>query len=191
MKVVFLQDVPNVARAGDTKEVADGYARNYLLAKNLAVIARPGAAEDVKAHLESRAQTEKFKKLADQLEGKEIVLKVKLGAKGRMHGSVGAADISKELKNAFDLEVDKRKIELAEPIRQVGNYEITIKLAKDVNPKIKVNIIEKEKPAEEEQPAGEEKPARKRAAKEKPVEEQPTEKVEEQPTEKKEDKPAE
>jgi large subunit ribosomal protein L9 len=198
MKVVFLQDVPNVAKAGDTKDVADGYARNFLLVRNLAVLARPGALQAVKAQIESRAETEKLKKLAGQLEGKEIVLKVKMGAKGRMHGSIGAADIAKEVKNAFEIEVDKRKIDLAEPIKQLGNYEVTVKLAKDITPKIKLSLIEKEKPAEEEQAAEEEKPVKKerRAAKEKATEEKPAEKKEEKPVEepaaeKTEEKPAE
>jgi large subunit ribosomal protein L9 len=193
MKVVFLQDVTNVAKAGDTKEVADGYARNFLLARKLAVLAKPGAEVAVKAQLESRVEIEKLKKLAEQIEGKEITLKVKMGAKGRMHGSIGAADISKELKSAFDLEIDKRKVDLAEPIRQIGNYDITIKLAKEINPKVKVILIEKEKPAEEEATASEEKPVKKekRAAKEKPAEEPATKGVEEPAAAIKEEKPAE
>ncbi len=159
MKVVFLEDVPNVAKAGDVKEVSDGYGRNYLLPKKLAVLSKPGAVAQVKAQIEARAETETLRKLAAEIEGKEITLKVKMGAKERMHGSITAANISSELKSVLGQEVDKRKIELAEPIKQLGTYEIVIKLAKDITPKIKVNIVEKEKEPEKETPKETEKKA--------------------------------
>jgi large subunit ribosomal protein L9 len=150
MKVVFLEDVQNVAKAGDTREVADGYGRNFLLPKKLAVISKPGAVAQVKAQIEAKAETEKMKKLAAELDGKELVFKVKMGTKDRMHGSITAANIATELKSSAGLEVDKRKIELAEPLKHIGNYEIVIKLAKDIEPKIKVNVLEKEKEPEKE-----------------------------------------
>lgn len=150
MKVVFLEDVPNVAKAGDVKEVSDGYGRNYLIPKKLAVISRPGVEAQVKARLEARAETEKMKKLAAEIEGKEITLTVKMGAKDRMHGSITAANIAGELERLVGQPVDKRKIDLPEPIKQLGTYEVAVKLAKGIEPKIKVNVIEKEKePAKE------------------------------------------
>jgi len=150
MKVVFLEDVPNVAKAGEVKEVSDGYGRNYLLPKKLAVVSRPGIEAQVKARLEARAETEKMKKLAAEIEGKEITLTVKMGAKDRMHGSITAANIASELERLVGQPVDKRKIDLPEPIKHLGTYEIAVKLAKDIEPKIKVNIVEKEKePAKE------------------------------------------
>src|SRR5512138_979332 len=109
MKVVFLEDVPNVAKAGDIKEVADGYGRNYLLPKKLAILSKPGAEMQVKAQIEARAETEKMKKLAAEIEGQEITLKVKMGAKERMHGSITAANIATELKSVIGQDVDKRK----------------------------------------------------------------------------------
>jgi large subunit ribosomal protein L9 len=150
MKVIFLDDVPNVARAGDTKEVADGYGRNYLLPKKLAVISQPGAVAQVKAQIEAKAETEKMKKMAAELEGKEVIFKVKMGAKDRMHGSITAANIANELKALTGLDVDKRKIELAESIKHLGTFDVAIKLAKDIEPKIKVNVQEKEKEPEKE-----------------------------------------
>ena len=78
MKVVFLEDVPNVAKAGDIKEVSAGYGRNFLLPKKLALISKPGTVSQVKAQMEARAETQKFKKLAAEIEGKEITLKVKM-----------------------------------------------------------------------------------------------------------------
>jgi large subunit ribosomal protein L9 len=150
MKVVFLEDVPNVARAGDIKEVADGYGRNYLLPKKLALVSKPGAVEAVKAKIEARAEIEKARKLAAEIEGKELTFKVKMGAKERIHGSVTAANISAELQEVAGQVVDKRKIQLEEPIKHLGSYDITIKLFKGIEPKIKVNVIKKEEPAKEE-----------------------------------------
>lgn len=144
MKVVFLEDVPNVAKAGDVKEVNDGYGRNFLLPRKLAVLSKPGAVTAVKAQIEARAETEKLKKLAAQIDGKEIEFRVKIGTKDRMHGSITAANIATELQKVTEQTVDKRKIDLDEPIKQLGTYEISIKLAKDIEPKIKVNVLKKE-----------------------------------------------
>ena len=148
MKVIFLQNVPNVARAGEIKEVSDGYGRNFLIPKKIAMLATPSATTAVEAQRRiierSQAQIEaEMTELAQNLEGKEITLKAKTGASDRLFGSITSADIASELQNATGLVVDKKKIELAEPIRQLGSYEITIKLAKDTTSKIKV-IVEKE-----------------------------------------------
>lgn len=150
MRVIFLEDVKNVAKAGDSKEVADGYARNYLLPKKLALLSKPGTVAIVKAQIEAKAETEQMKKLAAEIDGKELTFKVKVGAKDRMHGSITAANISTELKNFTEKDVDKRKIELPDPIKQLGSYDITIKLAKGIEPKIKVTLIKKEEEPEKE-----------------------------------------
>ena len=142
MKVIFLQALPNVAQAGDIKEVADGYARNFLIPKRLAVVAKPGAA-NVVATRQAKTATE-LTELANKLEGLEIHLKARAGAKDRLYGAVTTADISAELNTTMGLAVDKRKIELDKPIHQLGSYEVTIRLAKDIVPKIKVIITEEE-----------------------------------------------
>jgi large subunit ribosomal protein L9 len=157
MKVVFIEDVQNVAKAGDVKEVSDGYARNYLLPKKLAMINKPGAANSVKAIIEAKAEVEQAKKLAALIEGKEITLKVKMGAKDRMHGSFTAANIADELKSVIEQDIDKRKIELAEPLKTLGSYDIALKLYKGIEPKIKLNIVEKDKEPEKEAAAEPEK----------------------------------
>lgn len=146
MKVIFMQDVSNVAKAGEIKEVADGYGRNFLIPKKLALLAKsPASITQFKMKAQSQANTQaELVGLAQQLEGKEIVLKAHAGAKDRLHGSITSADIASELNNATGLVVDKRKIELAEPIRQLGGYEVAIRLAKDIIPKIKVTVAEKE-----------------------------------------------
>ena len=147
MKVIFLQDVSRVARVGEVKEVADGYGRNFLLPQKLAVLASPGAVKDMGAMIRReashRAKTEaELAELANQLDGKEIVLKAKVGEKDKLYGSITLADIAVELERATGLVVDKRKIELAEPIRQVGNYEVAIKLGKDLVSQVKVTVAE-------------------------------------------------
>jgi large subunit ribosomal protein L9 len=143
MKVVFVEDVPKVARAGEIKEVADGYGRNFLIPQKLAVLVSPAATGMIEAQRHKKAQTEtELVELAQQLEGKEITLKARAGAKERLHGSITSADIAAELQNSTGIVVDKRKIELAEPIHQLGSYEVAIRLAKDIMPKIKVMVTE-------------------------------------------------
>ncbi|MFC1875534.1 50S ribosomal protein L9 [Chloroflexota bacterium] len=149
MKVVFLEDVPDVANSGDVKEVADGYARNFLIPRRLASLVNSQVTSQLEAQLSSRAEkqaqiAEEFTKTANRLDGREITLKAKVGAKGRLYGSITSADIADELSKTSDLVIDKRKIELPEPIRELGSFAITIRLAKDILPKIKVTVIEQE-----------------------------------------------
>jgi large subunit ribosomal protein L9 len=148
MKVIFLQDVPRVAKAGEVKEVADGYARNFLIPQKLGVMANPSTLNTLEAQIKkavsSQAQTEEeMTDLAHQLDGREITLKAKVGAKEQLYGSITSADIAAELQNN-GLVVDKRKIEIAEPIRKLGSHEVAIRLDKDVIPKIKVIVTEEE-----------------------------------------------
>ena len=149
MKVIFLQDVPNVARAGEIKEVASGYGRNFLIPQKLALLASSPAISLIEAqrkiNTRNQQQTEAgLVELANQLDGREVFLKAKVGAKDRLYGSVTNADIAAELESATGLVIDKKKIELAKSIQQLGSYEVTIRLAKDVIPKIKVTVTEKE-----------------------------------------------
>jgi len=182
MKVVFLQDVPNVAKAGEIKEVAAGYGRNFLIPKKLALLATPEAISQAETRdkkiEEARLNTELIE-LARQLEGKEVSLKAHAGAKDRLYGSITSADIASELNNATGLVIDKRKIELDEPIRQLGSYEVAIRLAKDIIPKVRVTVTEEKKPPKEEKkpPKEEKKPPKK--------EEKPPKKAEKAPKAKK------
>ncbi|MBI4188347.1 MAG: 50S ribosomal protein L9, partial [Chloroflexi bacterium] len=126
-------------------EVADGYGRNFLLPRKLALLAEPHnvsrLGERLKAKARSQAQTEaELVELANQLNGKEITLEAKAGTKDRLYGSITTADIAAELEKTTGLSIDKRKIELGELIHQVGSYEVEIRLAKDIVPKIKVTV---------------------------------------------------
>jgi len=177
MKVIFLDDVPNVARAGEIKEVADGYGRNFLIPKKLALLATPQAISQAETRDKTKAKTNtELIELANQLEGKEISLKVKAGAKDRLYGSITSADIAAELSNTVGLAIDKRKIELDEPIRQLGSYEVAIRLAKDIVPKIRVTVTEEETPKEEEKPPKEKKKTQKKEKTPKKEEKPPKEK---------------
>ena len=153
MRVIFLENVPNVASAGETKEVADGYGRNFLIPKKLALLADSPDAAQISVQLKAilKKTTEELAGLAQQIEGKEVTIKAKVGAKDRLYGSITSADIAAELESVTGLAIDKKKIELAEPIRQLGSHEVVIRLGKDATPKIKVTVTaEAEAKVEEE-----------------------------------------
>jgi len=149
MKVIFLQDVPSVARAGEIKEVASGYGRNFLIPQKLALLASSPAVSLAEAQRKigarNQQQTEaELVEMASKLDGREVFLNARVGAKDRLYGSITNADIAADLESTTGLVIDKKKIELAKPINQLGSYEVTIRLAKDVKPKIKVTVTEKE-----------------------------------------------
>jgi len=146
MRVVFLEDVPNVAKAGEMKEVADGYGRNFLIPKKLALLVNSATISTIESQLKMKAQYQaktgaELLELAGQLEGKEVTLNARVGTKDRLYGSITSADIAAELETSAGLVVDKRKIELAEPIHKLGSYEVVVRLAKDIVPKMKVTVV--------------------------------------------------
>jgi large subunit ribosomal protein L9 len=149
MKIAFLEDVPNVARAGDIKEVADGYARNYLLPKKLAVPASPGVASTIEEQRQSRSRKETQRKaelaaLGQKLEGTEIKLEAKAGSKDRLYGAITTAEIAAQLESQIGITIDKKKIELTEPIRKLGSHQLSVKLGHEITPKITVTVAAKE-----------------------------------------------
>ena len=150
MKVVFLEDVSNLGKVGETKEVADGYGRNYLLPRKLAVLAGSHASTLVEAKLKLKARLQdqneaEMLELSKQIEGKELILKAKTGESERLYGSITTSDICEELIRSIGIDIDKRKVEMEDSIRQVGSYDITIRLTKDIMPKIKVTVVAEDK----------------------------------------------
>ena len=148
MKVVFLEDVPNAGEKGQIKEVAAGYARNYLIPKGLAQQVTAGHLRDLKMQDEARAKKAAKKlaaaqDLATKLLEERIVITVKAGEGGRLFGSVTAADIAQALASA-GLKVNKKKIELVEPIKALGNYTVQIKLHPAVSSSVQVSVERKE-----------------------------------------------
>ena len=148
MRIIFLKDVRGIGRAGEIKEVADGYGRNYLIPRKLAQLVETQAISTIKAQLGAQArilaQTEdELREMADQIDGKEVLVEARTGGKDRLYGSITAADIAAELEKVTGIAVDKRKIEMDESIRRIGSYEVEIKLARDIVPKIQVTVVEK------------------------------------------------
>lgn len=149
MKVILLEAVPGLGNPGDVKEVSDGFGRNYLLPKKLAVFATPQELKRVEvirrtSERRSLRTREEMQTLVQQLEGSTITMRAKAGAKGRLYGSITNAHVAEELSKIYNCEIDKRKVELQEPIRQLGEYQVTVRLLQDLLPKVKV-IVEGEK----------------------------------------------
>lgn len=135
-----------VGRAGETKEVAEGYARNFLIPKGLARLATPGFVAKVEAQKQAAAEKaiheeKRLKKLAKEISGVEIKIAAKVGEGGKLYGSVGAEEIAVELKRA-GFEVDKERIKLDKPIKDVGGHEVMVKLKEGLEAKILVRVIE-------------------------------------------------
>jgi len=193
VKVIFIGDVPNVARVGQTKEVADGYARNFLFPRKLAVLANSQAAAAVDAHLKKllkqRAVEEaQMAELAKKIEGVEITLKAKVGENDKLYGSVTGADIAEALSKAAACAIDKKIIVLAEPIKQAGVCDVTVRFTHDILAVIKVNVISED--ATEEKPAKVEKKAEKAEEKAEAAAEPKKEKAEKKEKKAKAEKPA-
>ena len=146
MKVLLLQDVDNLGYAGDVKKVANGFGRNYLLPQNLAVLATPGAmkqAETIRKAAEKRRaqETEDAKAIANQLANLELVFERRAGETGKLYGSVTSGDIAEAIQEKTGLEIDKRKVSLHEPIRNLGEQVVPIKLMIDVTAEITAVIV--------------------------------------------------
>jgi len=147
MRVVFIEDVPDVARAGEVKEVANGYGRNFLLPRGLATLATPGALKQVESlrQAEARRQAqsdEEVQAIAKVLNDFSLTLKARAGSRGRLYGAITSSDIAREIQAQTGRRVNKRKIQLEEPIHQLGEYEVAIKLTKELVSKLKV-IVER------------------------------------------------
>jgi len=129
--------------------VADGYGRNFLLPRKFALLATPSALKAAEAQLQREKERQlhfaaELSQLAQQLEGFPITFKAKVVEGERLYGSIREAHIAEELSQLTGFDIDKGKIELEEPIRHLGNYEVTIRLSKDLAPKIKVEVAKEE-----------------------------------------------
>lgn len=147
MKIILLKDVKSLGKQGEIVDVSDGYARNFILPKKVGVEANSKNMNDLKlqkANEEKRAQEllEAAKELAKVLETKEVVVKMKSGEGGKTFGSISSKEIAAEAKKQCDLELDKKKIQLPEPIKALGAYEVTVKLHPKVSAKLKVKVVE-------------------------------------------------
>lgn len=145
MKVLLMQDVEHVGKAGDTKEVADGYARNFLIPRGLATPATKGVVNQATAQkqAEQRRQAKVLsdrQALARQIDKTEVVFKAKVGEQHRLYGSITASDIAEELGRKVGQEIDKRDVEISEPIRNLGSFKIPVRLGPKIVPKVTVVV---------------------------------------------------
>ncbi|MDD2496685.1 MAG: 50S ribosomal protein L9 [Desulfitobacteriaceae bacterium] len=145
MKVILMQDVKNLGKKGDVVEAAEGYARNFLLPKRLVVEASKANLTQLaqeNAHLKAKKdkELEQAKATGEKLREAVINICAKAGEGGRLFGSVTNKEISEQVAGQFKVKVDKRKIEISEPIKNLGTYEAVIKLHPEVQVKVKINV---------------------------------------------------
>lgn len=146
MEILLLEDVPKVGNEGEIIEVANGFARNYLIPQGLARRATPGIkkqAEQIRKAAERRRNRERSsaEEFAKQIEQVTLTFETKVGETGRLYGSVTSADIADRLAAKLGEGVDRRAIELPESIRQLGTYEIPIRLMSDLVPTFRVEVV--------------------------------------------------
>ncbi|MCZ8239317.1 MAG: 50S ribosomal protein L9 [Leptospiraceae bacterium] len=145
MKIILQKDVINLGDAGEVKEVADGYARNFLFPKKLAIRASEGSTKMALhqkrlADLKKEKKAKEMKNLSSQIDGQSIEIKVKTGENDKIFGSVTSGDISNAL-SAKGFSVDKRKIDLEQPIKALGEFKIKLRLAESVQATINLAVI--------------------------------------------------
>lgn len=145
MKVVLLKDVKNVGKRDDILTVSDGYARNFLFPQKLAAEATPGALKEIQRKRAAQDAREaemlaEAKEKAAALKDKAITLEVKCGEKGRLYGSVTAAEVAEALEKQHGIKVDKRKIDIGEPIRETGERTISVWLYSGVTTPMKLDV---------------------------------------------------
>ena len=148
MQVLLMQNVPGIGNAGEVKKVADGYARNFLLPRKLAVVATDGAVKQsdaikqavVRREAKTRAEAEELAKLIEKV---TLTFQAKAGEGDRLFGSITSADIVDALAREKGITVDKRKIELPTPLKQLGNHSVAIKLHPEVTASVMV-VVERQ-----------------------------------------------
>ncbi|WP_188207433.1 50S ribosomal protein L9 [Alkalibacillus aidingensis] len=147
MKVIFTKDVKGKGKKGEVKNVSEGYARNYLFKHNLAVEASKGNLKQLEGQKKKQEEQEQqeldeAKKLKETIENLTVELTAKSGESGRLFGSVTSKQIGEELKKTHNIKVDKRKIELDDPIRNLGYTNVPVKLHPDVTATLRVHVKE-------------------------------------------------
>lgn len=147
MKIILLKDDKKLGKKGDTVEVSEGYARNYILPQKIGIEANAKNMNDLKlrkAHEDkvAKEQLDAAKKLAAELEPKQILIRMKAGEGGKAFGSVSSKEIAVACRDQYGIDIDKKKIQLPENIKSFGAYEVSVKLHPQVTGKFTVKVIE-------------------------------------------------
>lgn len=146
MKVVLLQDVKSQGKKGDLIDVSEGYARNFLFPRKLAVVAGSQVLTEIKSKEEAKEfhtseEKTKANELKKKLEETELVIKKPSGDNDKFYGSVTNKEIAEELKNQFSIDIDKRKIALSKALKDYGEYKVQVKLYTDISADLKLTIV--------------------------------------------------
>jgi large subunit ribosomal protein L9 len=147
VRVLLTKDVENLGRAGDVKEVADGYGRNFLLRRKLAVAAARGVEAEAKRLRDLAVKREtkdrnEAQAVADDIDNKTVVVRLRVGAEDKAFGSITNQDIAAALKAQHRVEIDRHKIDLKEPIRALGEHQVSLKLHRDVSAHVNVIVTQ-------------------------------------------------
>jgi len=147
MKVILTQDVKNLGKQGEIKDVSDGYARNYLIPRGLAVQATQARLTELEQKLERQGkrrekEEEKARRIKETIDGQVIRVKARAGEGGRLFGTVTAKEIAEVLQEDFHVSIDKKKIEITEPIKHLGEYQVKVKVFPSFHANIRVLVME-------------------------------------------------
>src|SRR5947209_13314795 len=147
MRVILLQDVDGLGKAGDLKDVANGYARNYLLPRQLAAGATPSLIANRQQRIAAeQRKLEKLKELnsqqAERLNQVTLTFRARVGSQGRLFGSITSQDIAAGLREAEGITIDRRMIDMPEPIRTTGTFKVPVKIAPKLQSQITVNVVD-------------------------------------------------
>ena len=144
---MLIKDVENVGQAGDVKEVADGYGRNYLIPRHLAIVAGKGAEAEARRLREAVVKREakdrdQAQELAELIDNKTVVVRLKVGAEDKVFGAITNEDIATALRLQHQVDVDRRKIDLKDPLKQLGEHQVPLRLHRDVDAHINLIITQ-------------------------------------------------
>ena len=146
MKVVFLEDVTGTAKIGDIKDVKPGFARNYLLPRRLAMAATPSVVKSAEQRAARETRLEEARDMdaravATRIEAASLTFTAKAGSSGKLFGSVGTADIATKIGEALGSEFDRHNVLLADPIKELGDYQVSVKLTRNVTGTVTVSVV--------------------------------------------------
>jgi len=147
VRVMLTKDVANVGKAGDVREVTDGYGRNFLLPRKLAVPAHKGVEAEAKRLRDAAVKREtkdrvEAQALADEIDNKTVVVRLKVGAEDKAFGSITNQDIAGALKAQHRVDIDRHKIDMKEPIKTLGEHQVALKLHRDVAAHVNVIVTQ-------------------------------------------------